>query len=387
MLITNLTLKNWRNFTHVDVALQKRQFIVGPNASGKSNLLDAFRFLRDIAKRQGGGLQQAVGKRGGIPKLRCLSARSDPEIMIGVDLSETENDSHPKWRYEIGIKQEQSGKHNPYVSCERVVNASGETILARPNKDDKADKVRLSQTFLEQVNNNLDFREIHEYFEKISYLHLVPQLLRHADEIQGRVVEDDPFGQGFLQSMAKSNKGTRERRLRMISEVITAAVPRMDGIEFERDPVSGRPHITARYSQWRPSAARQAEDQLSDGTLRLVALIWSLLDGDSMLLLEEPELSLHMGIVERLAPLFYKAQRTTKKSRQILISTHSADILSDEGIGGEETLVLNPTNEATEVHVASDLNDVRASLSAGLSVGQVVIPRTKPDNLAQINAL
>lgn len=387
MLITNLRLKNWRNFTQVNVDLQKRQFIVGPNASGKSNLLDAFRFLRDIAKPQGGGLRQAVGKRGGIAKLRCLSARSDPEIKIGVSLSETENDARPKWRYEIGIKQEPGGKRKPQVSCEKAWNADGGLVLNRPNDDDKADKVRLSQTYLEQVNNNFAFRDIQEYFEKISYMHLVPQLLRHADEIQGRVVEDDPFGQGFLENMAKATQGTRDRRLRVISEVIQAAVPRMDGINFERDLVSGRPHITARYSQWRPNAARQAEDQLSDGTLRLVALVWSLLEGESMLLLEEPELSLHTGIVERLAPLFYKAQRTTKKSRQILISTHSADLLSDEGIDGEETLVLNPTNEATEVHVASDLNDVRASLGAGLSVGQVVIPRTKPENLAQISKL
>ena len=78
MLISRLTLKNWRNFTNVDVALQQRQFIVGPNASGKSNLLDAFRFLRDIAKQKGGGLQDAIEKRGGLSKIRCLSAGRDP---------------------------------------------------------------------------------------------------------------------------------------------------------------------------------------------------------------------------------------------------------------------------------------------------------------------
>lgn len=75
MLISNLKLKNWRNFTDVDVDLQRRQFIVGPNASGKSNLLDVFRFLHDIAKQRGGGLQEAIEKRGGMSKIRCLSAR------------------------------------------------------------------------------------------------------------------------------------------------------------------------------------------------------------------------------------------------------------------------------------------------------------------------
>ena len=41
-------LENWRNFTQVQVDLQRRVFLVGPNASGKSNLLDVFRFLHDL---------------------------------------------------------------------------------------------------------------------------------------------------------------------------------------------------------------------------------------------------------------------------------------------------------------------------------------------------
>ena len=79
MIVTRMRVKNWRNFKEFDVRLQERQFIVGPNASGKSNLLDVFRFLRDIAKSDGGGLQKAVNDRGGVSKLRCLAARKDPE--------------------------------------------------------------------------------------------------------------------------------------------------------------------------------------------------------------------------------------------------------------------------------------------------------------------
>ena len=50
MLISKLTLKNWRNFKSIDIDLTERVFIVGANASGKSNLLDAIRFLKDIVK-------------------------------------------------------------------------------------------------------------------------------------------------------------------------------------------------------------------------------------------------------------------------------------------------------------------------------------------------
>ena len=69
MIINRLIVKNWRNFQHIDVPLRERQFIVGPNASGKSNLLDIFRFLRDIAKAEGGGFQKAISDRGGVSKM------------------------------------------------------------------------------------------------------------------------------------------------------------------------------------------------------------------------------------------------------------------------------------------------------------------------------
>jgi hypothetical protein len=81
-----LRLENWRNFTQVDVDLQNRVFLVGPNASGKSNLLDVFRFLHDIVS-VGGGFQEAAGPhRGGVTRLRSLSARRYPDIVIEVHI-------------------------------------------------------------------------------------------------------------------------------------------------------------------------------------------------------------------------------------------------------------------------------------------------------------
>jgi predicted ATPase len=56
MIVTHVVLKNWRNFRAVNVPLRERSFLLGPNASGKSNFLDVFRFLRDVSKPQGGGL-------------------------------------------------------------------------------------------------------------------------------------------------------------------------------------------------------------------------------------------------------------------------------------------------------------------------------------------
>jgi predicted ATPase len=139
MIISRLVLKNWRNFRSVDVAFRERVFVIGPNASGKSNLLDVFRFLRDIAK-PGGGLQRAVSQRGGLSKVRCLAARKEPDVEIEVTLSE--DGSTPRWRYAIGVTQQVRGYRQPILRFERVWR-DNTLILERPEADDDADEERL----------------------------------------------------------------------------------------------------------------------------------------------------------------------------------------------------------------------------------------------------
>lgn len=65
MLISRVKLQNWKNFQHAEARLLDVTYVLGANATGKSNLLDVFRFLRDIAKAQGGGIQKAIADRGG----------------------------------------------------------------------------------------------------------------------------------------------------------------------------------------------------------------------------------------------------------------------------------------------------------------------------------
>ena len=383
MIVSHLSVKNWRNFRSVNVDLQERQFLVGPNASGKSNFLDVFRFLRDVAKPEGGGLQKAVKDRGGVSRIRSLAARRDTEIAIDVHLADAANEP-PAWRYALGIRQETRGNRQPYVTYERVWK-QGRQILDRPGVEEEKDRERLTQTFLEQINVNGDFREMVRFFQAITYLHVVPQLLRFADSIQGHVLEDDPFGQGLLERLAKTNDRTRRSRLSRIEKALKVAVPQLQQLQFVRDPVTGRPHLQALYSHWRPQAGLQREDQFSDGTLRLIGFLWSLGESDSLLLLEEPELSLNAAIVSQLAPIVFRTQRNRR--RQVLISTHSEALLTEQGIDGNEVLLLTAGKEGTAVRVAADIDEVRILLESGLTVGEVVLPRSRPDGVEQLSFL
>jgi hypothetical protein len=96
------------------------------------------RFLRDVAKPKGGGLQRAVEARGGLTKLRCLLARRDTEVMVEVELSER-IDGPAVWRYRLAFKSEGKGAQRVIVSQEVVedFSAGGRLLLNRPDKDDQ----------------------------------------------------------------------------------------------------------------------------------------------------------------------------------------------------------------------------------------------------------
>ena len=370
MIINRLIAKNWRNFQQINVPLRERQFIVGPNASGKSNLLDIFRFLRDIAKAEGGGLQKAISDRGGVSKIRCLSARQDPEVAIEIHIADT-SDAPATWRYSVGFRQADLGNCQTHLTYERVWRGD-ECLLDRPDADDNEDPDRLTQTALEQIAANAKFREIGGFLRNVTYLHLVPQLIRFADLIQGRVIEDDPFGQGFLERVASVHPSTRRARLKRIERTLKIAVPQFEKLEFIRDN-RGRPHLQAHYSHWCSNEEGQHEDQFSDGVLRLIGLLWSLLESDSVILLEEPELSLNIGIISQLAPSISRLQRT--RGSQVLVSTQSNVLLIEPGIDGREVLLLIPEKEGTVTKIASDVDYIRTLLKSGLTAGEVVLTR------------
>lgn len=384
MIISRISLKNWRNFRDVDTPLGNRAFLVGPNASGKSNFLDAVKFLRDLA-RSGGGLQKAVLDRGGLSKIRCLAARAHPDVEVCVELSEpTSAEGSPaEWRYAVGIRQQTRGYRQPLLKFEKVWR-QGELILDRPDESDKADELLLTQTHLEQINANRGFRPVAGFLQSVLYLHLVPQLVRNPEAfVPGQAALSDPFGRNFLERVMATPEKTRKARLRRIEEALRLAVPQFRGLSAVKDD-AGTPHLETNYKHWRADGAKQREDQFSDGTLRLIGLLWSLQEGEAPLLLEEPELSLNPAIVRQLPGVIHQLQKV-RGGRQVILSTHSSELLNTRSIGGHEVLMLIPTMEGTDVQLASSVADVQRLLEGGMAIGDAVLPRTEPSEASQLS--
>jgi predicted ATPase len=381
MIIKRIHLINWKNFRDVDVRLGERCFIVGANASGKSNFIDALRFLRDIAK-QSGGLQEAVESRGGITKIRCLAARSHPEVSITVELGEIESNDCI-WKYHLSFQHTGGGIRKSQVKIiSEQVWAGGKLVLDRPDKNSE-DEETLKFTHLEQITANKPFREIQAFFENIEYLNIIPQLVRESGSSHAQVSKEDYYGRNFLEKLSKYNVTKRKAYFRRINEVLKFAVPQLKELDYVTDEM-GVPHLEAKYQHWRPNGGKQQEQQFSDGTLRLIGFLFALLDFNGVILLEEPEINLHTEIIRQLPEFISKIQRSRKPQRQVIITTHSYEMLSGAGVSMNDVIVLNTSKEGTTISTAAHIKGVKQIVEAGLTVADAVLPLTKPEGIEQL---
>ena len=378
MIISKIELFNWKNFHRCEVGVQERCFVVGANAAGKSNFIDALRFLRDVAK-QGGGLQTAVRVRGGITKIRCLAAREQSNVKLAIELSESDS-RELCWHYELNFKHTGGGirENQVKIVSEKVFSGREQRyVLDRSAETLGEDEETLKYTYLEQPNANKDFRVIQQFLQNVEYLNVVPQMVRESASSSYSGDKEDYYGRNFLKRLALLNDNTRRSYFRKINEFLKLAVPQLEELSFVKDEI-GVQHLEARYVHWRTRGSKQQEMQFSDGTLRLIGFLFALIDSNGVLLLEEPEINLHPGIVAQFPEFIAKIQRVKKGGRQVFITTHSYDILSNEGIAPEEVLLLTNSPEGTEVEVLSNVEKAKNILAAGFSMADVVMPLTKP---------
>jgi predicted ATPase len=381
MFISKIEANNWKNFSHIETELSRRTFLVGGNATGKSNFLSIFRFLRNIAKPLGGGLQGAVSEAGGFSKIRSLSARSNQNIALSISFAEIEQ-GPALWKYSLEIKFEK--KSNKAVVVKEEAFQGTKKVFTRPSEADLTDPERLYQTHMENTALNKGFRDVVHHLAGISYHHLVPQLLRSPESASIDKLGEDYFGRNFVGRVNETKVKQRDSRLKKIEDALKMIVSRFDNLQTTKDN-SGVPHLRLTMKHWRPNGGFQFEDQFSDGTLRLIGLFWSILETDhKMLLLEEPELYLNQRVVQQLAPLMKRLQYQNSSTPQIIISTHSPALLSDQGIGTREVILLRPNKEGTAAVNVSKIQDVVNLVESGITIGEAVLPLTDPQNIENL---
>lgn len=361
LLFTRVLLKNWRSFVRAHAEFGRRMILVGPASSGKSSLLDAFVFLRDLAT-PGVGLLEAVGRRGGVRRLRCLAARQDSRLGL-VACAGSQPGSH---QWEFGIEILPGAGECPRIYREWL-HRQGEPVFERPDPEDKLDPDRLLHSCLETADLSKPVREFAQFLRSVRRVNPLPGILRK--ESHAYAAWDTEMGGHVLNDMATTPEKTRNSRLRKILKELRAFAPPIRQLELHFDEC-GRPHVRALFEHWRPRGAWQSEQELSDGVLRLIAILWEALSGSGPLLVEEPENSLHEQLVRCVPQMLHRL--ACREGRQVVVAAHSASLVDGPGVSLSEVLLLCPGREETLLRPALAVGEAaellrRGSLEAGPS--------------------
>ncbi|MCX7975200.1 MAG: AAA family ATPase [Candidatus Aminicenantes bacterium] len=333
MKIKSIYLRNWRCFSSAGFPVKSRLIITGPCGSGKTSLLEAICFLRDLARGQ--SLEEVVDRRGGLSHLRNLEARyPETDIILMLYLRDRERRD---WIYRLKFGEEGS----TLIIKEELIWKNSTLLMRRPDKEDKKNPIRKKESCLSPRLIPASLELLASFMRTFHYENPSPELLRNQDLIKP---------QDLLIRIAQTPDRLRKIRLSRISEVIKRLIEGFGQLKVERD-FFGRWHLSVSCQHWRPRVSWQSWDQWPDGAIRLFSIFWSILEKDTPILIEEPEIGLHPEAVSNLPRLMRELTKRSHRPPQLIITTHHPSIIKDRLIKPAEIVLLIPDKPGTKVAV------------------------------------
>ena len=352
-MITSIRLVNFKNFADETLRVGPFTVIVGANASGKSNIRDAFRFLHGIGrgytlaeivggKYGAGGQSEWAGIRGAMDEIIRFN---QPSFLLQVEVEDftytikvgrdedrdgafqvtEESLKHPENR----IYSNQSERGDLYS----LRPGDGELLLHRdrgfsPEDINNYVKVRADQPGLTQFQRKESVSDkqrsraelVIQVLGNMRFLDLEPDRMRQP-AFPGQTVLGD--GGEYLPTVLRDICADTQRKETLVEWLRELTPMDVRGFEFPIDP-SGRVHLVFLEANGRKVSAYAA----SDGTLRFLAMLAVLLgpDPDGLYFFEEIDNGIHPARQWLLLELIEK--QTAKQGIQVVTTTHSPDLLT-----------------------------------------------------------
>ena len=338
--ITRVVLKNYKSIAACDVQLGPLTFLVGRNGAGKSNFLDALRFVADALNSS---LDHAIRDRGGINDVRRRSRGHPNHFSIRLEFALPEGLTG---HYAFQIKRRSPGGYEVHVEECRIQNKRCltsekyfrvESGAVTDTSVEIAPAAATDRLYLVNASGLPEFRPVYEAFSRMGFYNLNPDRIR---DLQAPDPGDMLLRDGSnLTSVFKQLSPTMKRD---IEEYLSIIVPGVRGVEIEKfggkETLAFRQNVVGAKHPWRFLA-----NNMSDGTLRLLGILVALFQGNhgtqkrvSLVGIEEPEIALHPAMVGALLDEF----RHAAHKAQVIITTHSPDLLEDKHLDVESILAV-----------------------------------------------
>jgi len=350
-LLTRVALKNYKSVAACDVELGPLTFLVGPNGAGKSNFLDALRFVTDSLRTS---LEHALRERGGINEVRRRSGGHPNHFGLRLWFSLASGQvghyafrigARPQGGFEVqdeecGLSASETLAEDHYFR----VKSGVVTEISEPGPAAVLDRL-----YLVSASGLAAFRPVYEALSRMGFYSLNPDRIRDLQSPDaGEVLSRD--GGNITSVLAQMGKSNRNLVLR-IEEYLSKAVTGVRGVDVKvvgpKETLEFRQQIAGAKDPWRFLAAN-----MSDGTLRVLGILVALFQsGDGpgprvpLVGIEEPEIALHPAAAGLLLDGLREARRTT----QVIVTSHSPDLLDDGKFDPNSILAVYAKGGSTHI--------------------------------------
>ena len=348
-LISRVTLRNYKSIATCRVDLKALTFLVGPNGSGKSNFLDGLRFVSDALRTS---LDHALRDRGTIKEVRRRSGGHPNHFAIRLDFSlGTGGIGHYSFR--VGAKQS-GGFEVQNEECKIAFGADGlreaRFHVRAGEVIDKSSEVMPpavpDRLFLVAAAGLPEFRPLYDALSRMSFYNLNPREIAAMQKPDaGELLAREGWNSASV--FAKLPESTKDEIARYLARI----VPGVSGVDAKvlgsQETLEFRQGVKGQEHPWRFLAA-----SMSDGTLRAFGVLLALFQGlgrngqaPPLVGLEEPEVALHPAA----AGVLLGALREASAVSQIVVTSHSPDLLDDSKIPDESILAVESRDGVTVI--------------------------------------
>jgi len=378
LFLKRVTLRNYKSIAAAAIDLRPLTFLVGPNGSGKSNFLDGLRFTRDALRSS---LDHALRDRGGIAEVRRRSGGHPNHFGIRFDFELPKSWGH--YAFRIGAKA-QGGYEVQTEECvihgaeeARFVVRAGE--VAGTHNGTPLPAATKDRLFLVNASGLPAFRPLYDALSGMGFYSLNPDRLRDLQSPDsGDLLARDGSNLTSVLRQLATHDAMRKAR---IEEYLSNVVPGVRGVEVKdvgpKATLEFRQEVAGSADPWRFLAAN-----MSDGTLRALGVLVALFQTAGLGIqtvrligIEEPEVALHPGAAE----ILLDALREASALAQVIVATHSPDLLDSADLDSE--LILAVTSAKGETQIAPVDEPSREALRRGLyTAGELLrLDQLRPD--------